>query len=158
MDAVAELDERVAIEPDERDVATDGLVDERLGGWPERLPLGEPDEPLELGREVEEDGRIVRRDEVVDQGDGHPPGLQADRLLAVLEDAVVLAGRPGRSRLAVADVRAGQVLELERDVLGDMARPRPLAQTGDEAAPTPERAGMVLQRRQQRDQRFAEVR
>ena len=58
---------RVAVEPDERDVAADRLVDERLGRRPERLPLGEPDEPLELGREVEEDLGVVRGDEVVDQ-------------------------------------------------------------------------------------------
>ena len=93
VDAVAELDERVAVEADERDVAADRLVDERLGRRPERLPLGEPDEPLELGREVEEDLRVVGRDEVVDQRDRHPAGLEPDRLLAVLEDAVVLAGR-----------------------------------------------------------------
>ncbi len=129
MDAVAELDERVPVEPDERDVATDRLVDERLGRRPERLSLGQPDEALQLGREVEEDGRVVGRDEVVDQRDGHPAGLEPDRLLAVLEDAVVLAARAGRAGLAVADIGAGEVLELERDVLGDVARPtcRPAA-------------------------------
>ena len=63
------------------------------------------------------------RDEVVDERDRHPAGLEADRLLAVLEDAVVLAGRAGRAGLAVADVGAGQVLELEGDVLGDVAQP-----------------------------------
>ena len=59
MDAVPELDERVAVEPDERDVAADRLVDERLGRRPEGLPLGEADEALHLGREVEEDRGIV---------------------------------------------------------------------------------------------------
>ena len=48
VDAVAELDERVSIEADERDVATHGLVDERLRRGAEGLPLGEPDESLEL--------------------------------------------------------------------------------------------------------------
>ena len=67
---------------------------------------------------------VVGRDEVVDEGDGHPAGLEPDLLLAVLVDAVVLAGRAGGARLAVADVGAGQVLELERDVLGDVADPR----------------------------------
>ena len=104
VDAVPELDERVAVEPDERDVAADRLVDERLGRRPERLPLGEPDEPLELGREVEEDLGVVRRDEVVDERDGHPAGLEPDRLLAVLVDAVVLAV-PGRRR---ASCRGGR--------------------------------------------------
>ena len=158
VDAVPELDERMAVEPEERDVAADRLVDERLRRRPERLPLGEPDEALHLGREVEEDVGVVRRDEVVDERDRHPAGLQPDRLLAVLEDAVVLADRARGARLAVADVRAGQVLELERDVLGDVAHPGPLAEPGDEAAAAAERAGVVLERRQQRDERVGEVR
>ena len=158
MDAVPELDERMPIEPDERDVAADRLVDERLRRRPECLPLGEPDEPLHLRGEVEEDVGIVGRDQVVDEGDRHPARLEPDRLLAVLVDAVVLAGRPGRPRLAMTDVGPGQVLELERDVLGDVADPRPLAQAGDEAAAATERAGMVLERRQQRDERVGEVR
>ena len=158
VDAVAELDERMPVEPDERDVAADRLVDERLGRRPEGLPLGEPDEPLHLRREVEEDVGVVGGDEVVDQRDRHPAGLEPDRLLAVLVDAVVLARPTGRPRLAVTDVGPGQVLELERDVLGDVADPCPLAQPGDEAAAPPERAGVVLERRQQRDQRVGEVR
>ena len=158
MDAVPELDERVAVEPEERDVAADRLVDERLGRRPERLPLGEPDEALHLGREIEEELGVVRRDEVVDERDGHPAGLQPDRLLAVLEDAVVLPVRARGARLAVADVGAGQVLELERHVLGDVAHPGPVAEPGDEAAAPAERAGVVLERRQQRDERVGEVR
>jgi hypothetical protein len=58
----------------------------------------------------------------------------------------------------VPDVGPGQVLELERDVLGDMAHPRPVAQPGDEAAATTERTGMVLEGRQEGDQRIGEVR
>ena len=48
MDALTELDERVAVEPDVGDVAARGLVEDRLGRRPEGLPLGEQDEPLEL--------------------------------------------------------------------------------------------------------------
>ncbi len=148
MDAVAELHERMTIQPDERDVATDRLVDECLGGWPECLSLGQPDEALHLGREVEEDGRVVGSHQVVDQRDRHPPGLEPDRLLAVLEDAVVLAVRAGGSGLAVADVRACEVLEFERDVLGDMAGPGAFLEAGDEAPTTTERAGVILQGRE----------
>ena len=43
---------------------------------------------------------------------------------------VVLAVRAGRARLAVADVGAGEVLQLERDVLGDVAQPRAVARAG----------------------------
>ena len=158
VDAVAELDQRVAVEADERDVAADRLVDERLRGRAERAALGHPDERLELGREVEEDRGVVRCDQVVDQPDGHDAGLEPDHLLAVLEDAVVLPVRAGRAGLAVADVGAGEVLELERDVLGDVARPRPLAEPRDEAAAAAERAGVVLERRDQGDQGVGEVR
>ena len=158
VDAVPELDERMAVEPDERDVAADRLVDERLGGRPERLLLGEPDEPLHLRGEVEEVVRIVGCHEVVDQRHRHPARFEADRLLAVFVDAVVLTDRSRRARLAVPDVGPGQVLELERHVLGDVAHPRPVAQPGDEAAATTERTGVVLERRQQGDQRIGEVR
>ncbi len=157
MDAVTELDQRVSIESDERDVTTDRLVDESLGRRSERLPLRDPDQPLELRREVEEDLRVGRRDQVVDQADGHPPGLQSDLLLAVLVDAVVLADRTGGARLAVANVGPGEVLELERDVLGNVARPRSVAQARDEATPATERAGVVLEGGQERHQRVREV-
>ncbi len=145
VDAVPELDERVAIEPDERDVAADRLIDEGLGGRPERLALGQPDEPLQLGRELERERRVVRRDEVIDERDRHPARFEADRLLAILEDAVVLAVLARGPGLAVADVRAGEVLELERDMLGDVADPRPLSKPADEPAAPTERAGVILE-------------
>ncbi len=101
---------------------------------------------------------VVGRDEVVDERDGHPARLEPDRLLAVLVDAVVLAVHAGRAGLAVADVGAGEVLELEGDVLGDVAGPGALLEPGDEAAAPAERAGVVLEGRQQRDERVAEAR
>jgi len=64
----------------------------------------------------------------------------------------------GRAGLPVADVGAGEILELEGDVLGDMAGPGPLLEAGDEAAAPPERAGMVLERRKQGDERVAKAR
>ena len=48
-----ELDQAEPIEPDVRDVAADGFVDEGLRRRPERQPLRETNEPLELGQEVE---------------------------------------------------------------------------------------------------------
>ena len=109
-------------------------------------------------REVEGDVGVVGRDEVVDERDRHPAGLEPDGLLAVLVDDVVLAVLAGRPGLAVADVGAGEVLELERDVLGDVAHPGAVAQARDEAAAAAERAGVVLERRQQRDEGVGEAR
>ena len=58
----------------------------------------------------------------------------------------------------MADVGAREVLELERDVLGDVARPRALPEPRDEAAAPAERAGVVLERGQHLDQRLDEAR
>src|SRR4029079_2884762 len=90
VDAVPELDERMAVESDERDVAADGFIDQRLCRRAERLALGQADQPLELVREVEEMSLIVGCDEVVDESDGHLACLEPDRLFLVLVDAVVL--------------------------------------------------------------------
>ena len=64
---------------------------------------------------------VSPRDTVLDIGAG--TGATA----AVLQ-------RDGYAGLAVADVRAREVLELQRDVLGHMARPGPVPQPRDEAA------------------------
>ena len=90
MDPLSELDERMAVEPDVRDVAADGLVDQGLGRGPEGGSLGQPDEALELGQQIET-GAGRRVHEVVDEGHGNPAGLDPDRLLAVLVDHVIAA-------------------------------------------------------------------
>ena len=158
VEALSELHEAEPVEPDVRDVAAGGLVEQRLGRRPERQPLGEPDQLLHLGHQVERHGGVARRDEVVDEADGRLAGLDADLFLAVLEDHVVPAVLAGAAGLAVADVRAGEVLELERDVLRDVPDPRALAEPRDEPAAPAERAGVVLERRQHADQRVDEAR
>ena len=86
------------------------------------------------------------------------PASMPDLFLAVLEDDVVPAVLAGAPRLAVADVGAGEVLELERDVLGDVADPGAVAEPGDEAAAPAERAGVVLEAREHLDERVHEAR
>ena len=90
--------------------------------------------------------------------DGHPAGLEPDLLLAILVDDVVVALRSGRAGLAVAGLGAGEVLQLEGDVLGDVAEPGPLAEPADEAAATAQRAGVVVERREHADEGVGEVR
>ena len=51
------------------------------------------------------------------------PASQADLLLAVLVDDVVAAGLAGGARLADVHLGAGEALQLERDVLRDVAQP-----------------------------------
>ena len=63
VDALAELDERVAVEADERDVAADRLVDERLGRRARTPGARRAGSAARARREVEEDrrGRPARR-------------------------------------------------------------------------------------------------
>ena len=53
MDALAQLDEAEAVEADERDVAAGRLVEQGLRRRAEREALGQADQALELGDEVE---------------------------------------------------------------------------------------------------------
>ena len=154
MDAVAELDERLVVEADRRDVPQRRLVEERLGRGPERESLGEQDQPLELGSEVE--GRIGL-DEVVDQAHGELAGGHADALLRVRVDDVVLPRLAGAAGLAAADLRARLALELERDVLGDMPDPGALVQPIGEAADAPGAARVLADAGQHLEQSLAEA-
>ena len=64
----------------------------------------------------------------------------------------------GAARLADVHLRAGEALQLDRDVLRHVAQPRALLEPADEAAAAAERAGVVLERGQQADQRLVEAR
>jgi len=94
---------------------------------------------------------------VVDERDRELAGLDADALLAELVDHVVVGVLAGAAGLAVADVGAGEVLELERDVLGDVAGPGAFLEPRDEAAAPTQAAGVVLEARQKIDQRVVEA-
>ena len=156
--AVAELDERVAVEADERDVAA---AASSMSAWVEGPKASRSASRMSRsssGHEVEERAGSSGATRWLTSATAILPGLEPDALLAVLVDDVVLAALAGAAGLAVADVGAGQVLELQRDVLGDVAHPGPFAQAGDEAAATAERAGVVLEGRQQGDQGVVEAR
>ena len=145
VDALAELHERVLVEPDPRDVAGDRLVEDRLGRRAERGALGAQDEVVELLLEVEVG---VGLDEVVDQPDGEPAGREPDLLVDVAVDDVVAALLALHlTGLAAPDVVADHLLEREGDVLGDVAEPGALVQPLDETAATAARAGVLAQAR-----------
>ena len=110
------------VQADRRDVAQRGLVEERLGRRAEGGALGEQDELSRARRRKSKSG--LGADEVVDQPHRQAPGGQADALLAVRVDDVVAPGLAGAARLAAADLGARLALQLERDVLGHVARPR----------------------------------
>ena len=154
VDAVAELDERLVVQADRRDVAQRGLVEDGLRRRAERGTLGEEDELLELGAEVE--GRLGL-DEVVDEPHGELAGGDADALLGVRVDDVVPTGLTGAAGLAAADLGARLALELEGDVLGDVADPGALAQPIGESADAPGAAGVLADAGQHLEQRLGEA-
>src|SRR5207342_3672081 len=88
MDSLAELHERGGVEPQIRNVAAYGLLDDRLGGRAESGPLAAYDEPLQLFVEVEV---WILGDQMVDQPDGQLARCQPDRFVIVGVDHVVAA-------------------------------------------------------------------
>ncbi len=158
VDTVPELDERVLVQAQVGDVSGRRFVEDCLGRRTERLALGEENQALQLLEVVERLRGIVGIDEVVDDPDRQLAGGNPDGLLAVLEDDVVLALGTCRTGLAVVDRRAGEVLELQRDVLGDVPDPRAVLESRDETAAAVQRAGVVLEGGHPRDQAIDEPR
>ena len=121
MHSLAELDERRAIQPQVGNVAADRFLDDGLGGRPESGSFAADDEPLQLLVEVE---LRIGDDQMVDQPDGQFTSGEPDRLVVVGVDHVVAATLalhlPG---LAAPHVVAHRLLQLQSDVLGNMADP-----------------------------------
>ena len=82
-----------------------------------------------------------------------------DPLLLVLVDDVIAARRAFAARLAEHDLRAGDLLQLDGDVLEHVAEPRPavLVQTPHEAAFGAEGAGVAVQARNRREEPCVEA-
>src|SRR5262249_36310261 len=142
-------------EPDPRDVAADRLVDDRLRRGAERRPLRPDDERLELGVPVE---LGIGPDQVVDEPGGEPSGGEADVLVDVAVDDVVAARLSlAAARLATPYVVAGDLLEGEGAVLGDVAEPGALVQPLDEAALAAARAGVLGEAGERRQEVLGEA-
>ena len=137
VNALPELHEGVLVEPQPGDVARDGLVEDGLGRRAEGGALGGEQEALELAVEVE---LRVGPHEVVDQPHGEAARRQADALVDVPVDDVVLTVLAGAARLAPADVVAGLLLQLQGGVLGDVTEPGALLEPLEEAAAVAPRA------------------
>ena len=118
----AQLHQAVAVEAQAGHVPRARRAHQRGGARTQRASLCVLDEAVALLREVEVLGdRACRlqlpREERVQQDDAEPCGLEADLLVLVLEDHVVLAGHAVRAGAAEADLRAGHVLQLDGHVL-----------------------------------------
>jgi hypothetical protein len=90
-------------------------------------PLGEAHQAFEFRVEVERRGIVIdplRRQQMADQPQREIAGGEADRLLDVAVDHVIVAARQIlAARLAERHRRAHQSLQLDRDVLQHMAEP-----------------------------------
>ncbi len=161
--AVPELDHALLVEPDPRDLPLLGRPDQRHRTGPERPPLREPDELVPLGGKVEVGGHgafgtQVRRQERMEQHDAEPSRLEADVLLLVLVDDVILTGGAVGAGLAEGHRLARDVLHLDGDVLEDVPHPGALilGQAPDEPAGFPVGAAVLLEPRQRGDQAVVE--
>ena len=153
--ALSELHERVLVQPDPRDVAGDGLVDDRLRGGAERRALRAQDERVQLVDEVEV---RVGLDEMVHQAYGEPGRLEPDLLVDVPEDDVVAAlVSLDLTGLAAPDVVADDLLQRQGGVLGDVTEPGALVQPLHEAAATAAGAGVLAQAGQRLEQAVGEL-
>ena len=139
--ALAELDQRLVVEPDPGNVTARCLVQDGLGRWAERPALGQLDEPLHLGQEVES---LLGLHKVVDQADGELAGGHADLLFLVAVDDVVPAVVAGATSLPPVDLRAGLSLELQRRVLGYVPGPGPLRKPLHERRPPAKQLGELV--------------
>ena len=129
---VPELDQALVVEPDPGNPPLLRRPHQRHGAGAERAPLGEPDELVPLLREVEPGGYRalgpqLGREQGVQQGEAQPAGLEAHVFLLVLVDHVVVARGAVRAGLSEGDGLARHVLELDGDVLQDVAHPGALA-------------------------------
>ena len=111
---------------------------------PNAVRCGLQQEPLQLGVEVE---LRVGADQVVHQPDRQGAGGQADLLVDVPVDDVVLTRDAGAAGLAAPHVVAGLLLQLQRGVLGDVAEPGALLEPLEEAAAVAARARVPGERR-----------
>ena len=175
---VAQLHQAVVVQPHDGDVAPLRLRHQRLGARPEALAPHQPAQLLDRRGDVELPGGEappvlalvvqpvepfdpleVFRQQALHQFQRQPPGVEADRLLLVGVHHVVDAGLAlHRARLAALHLRPGEPLELDRDVLRNVAEPGAVAQPPREPARLLVAAAMILQRRQQRQQPLRELR
>ena len=131
--AVTQLHQRLVVQAQPRDLARFRRAYERGSGRPERTPLCETDEFVARLGPAPTLGHAAARPDFLRQQRAQEPEAQLtrrDALVALRE--LVHHGVDARALvdaacLAEGDVFAGDVLQLDRDVLEHVAQPRPLA-------------------------------
>ena len=149
--SIAQLDQRLAVEPDPRDVARLGGLHDRRRARSECAALREADERVALPREVERVGLLACAQrfgqERVDEPDRELRRLEPFVLVLVLEDHVVDARLVGAARLAEGDPYSCDVLQFDRDMLEHMPEPGALVlgHAADEATRLAVRTAVLVQ-------------
>jgi hypothetical protein len=165
--AVAELDQRLLVQPQPGDAALLGRPHQRRRRRPQRAALGVADEVVARGLPLPVVGHAARRAQFVrqqrlEQGQRQFPGGDALLLLLVFVHDRVHAGAVVRhaAGLAEGDVFAGHVLQLDRRVLEHVPQPGALtlAHPAHEAAGLAVGAAVLGQPRQRRQQAVDEGR
>ena len=153
MDAVAELHKALSVEAQIGDATRHGLGDDAAGAGPQTALLPDLTHLLDVGLQ------IVRG--AIDQGlgDAHGGlrGIHANGLLDVAEHHVVHTPLAGASGTPEARVHAGKGLDLQRDVLDDMAHPGAAFHAFPEAAFMFLAAAVAVHAGQQRLDAFEEA-
>ncbi len=162
--AVAELDQRLVVEPQPRDAALLGGVHQRGRRRPERAPLREADVLVARRRPVPALGHGAGGAQLVgqqraQQAQRQLAGRDAFLALGVFIDDGVEARAIQAARLAEGDVLAGDVLQLERHVLEHVAEPGALVlvHAADETAGLAIGAAVLGEAGQGRDQAVDEA-
>ena len=139
--AVAELDQRLVVEPEPRDAALLGGMDERGRGGPERATLRKTDVFIARSGPVPALGHGASGAQFLRQQRAEEPECQlarGDAFLAfcVLVDDGIVPGLVRAPGLAEGHVLASDILQLERHVLEHVAEPGALVfvHAADESA------------------------
>jgi len=125
--AMAELHQGGVVQAQPGNAALLRRLHQRGGRRSQSAPLGEAHQAFEFRMEVERRGIVIRplrRQQMADQPQREIAGGEADRLLDVAVDHVIVAARQIlAARLAERHRRAHQSLQLDRHVLKHMAEP-----------------------------------
>ncbi|CPO84785.1 Uncharacterised protein [Bordetella pertussis] len=151
--SVAELHQVALEQPDIGNVAVVGRVHDAGGAGPQAQRVDQGAQPRDGRRHVERAILDGRHHEVASLLQG---GAR-DLFVPGAHHHLVDAAPRGLARLAKPARQAGQVLQFERDVLEDVARPGPFAQALQEAAAHAGAAAVLDQRGQPAGQALVEA-
>ena len=152
--ALAELDEVVVVEAEHGDAAMLRLFHDRRRGRAEVVIRADVLELADHALEVDLAEAAI--EERVDDVDRALPGRDPRLFDPVAVDDLVDAGGVGVDGLAEPHLHAGDELQLQREVLDDVAEQRPLAHALDEAAALVFRAAVFLKAGDEFEQRVGE--